>query len=120
MTHLELLRTITALVRSAGPAAALEALREQQPTIPVPGGDAHPGYHETLATFHVWAVHRLVEAGLSDVAVVWHPLTDARSALAWWDPATLRSDAARRWFVASTLAEPWEPVPAPAGRLVAA
>lgn len=116
MTHVDLLRTITALVRDAGPAAALDSLRRDRPSIPVPGVavgvDAPPaGYHHTLAVFHVWAVDRLVSAGLSDLAVLWHPLTHPESPLSWWDAATLTSDAARGEFVASTRATPGEPTP---------
>jgi hypothetical protein len=53
-------------------------------------------HHETLAVFHVWAVDRLLAAGLSDTAVLWHPLTDERSPLTWWDLGTLRSSARTR------------------------
>ena len=71
----------------------------------------------------MWAVDRLVQAGLSDLAILWHPLTDDRSPLAWWDDATLASRAARDSFVPSTSAAAWEPQPqpiVPAGVLVAA
>jgi hypothetical protein len=37
----------------------------------------------------VWAVDRLVAAGLDDFHVMWHPLTDARSIRSWWDDTTL-------------------------------
>ena len=114
MTHVDLLRTITALVRDAGPAAALDTLRRDRPSIPVPGvagGAPTVGYHHTLAVFHVWAVDRLVSAGLSDLAVLWHPLTHPESPLSWWDAATLASDEARDGFVASTRATPGEPTP---------
>jgi hypothetical protein len=120
MAHLDLLRTVTALVRSVGPAAALDTLRAEQTTIPVPGADAAPGHHETLAVFHVWAVDRLVGAGLSDLAVLWHPLTDERSPLVWWDHSTLASPAARHGFVPSTLARPGEPAPLEPVALLAA
>lgn len=122
ITHVDLLRTITALVREAGPAVALDALRRDRPTIPVPGDrlDATPGYHHTLAVFHVWAVDRLVSAGLSDLAVLWHPLTHEESPLMWWDAATLGSAAAREGFVASTEAESFEPTPVEPQLLLAA
>jgi hypothetical protein len=127
MDHVELLRTLTTAVRDAGPVAALDALRDARPSL-VPAKldhvletDAHDGYHETLATFWVWAVDRLVQAGLSDVAILWHPLTDDRSPHVWWDEATLGSRKARESFVASTTAEPWEPQPSlPTAALVAA
>jgi hypothetical protein len=115
MTHVDLLRTITALVRDAGPAAALDTLRRDRPAITVPGpvsgAATAAGYHDTLAVFHVWAVDRLLSAGLSDLAVLWHPLTHPESPLAWWDASTLASDAARDRFVASTEAAVGEPAP---------
>jgi hypothetical protein len=121
-SHVDLLRTITALVRDAGPAAALDALRRDEPTIPVPGDrlDATPGYHDTLAVFHVWAVDRLLSAGLSDLAVLWHPLTHQDSPLMWWDVATLASTEARQGFVASTIAASFEPMPSEPRVLLAA
>lgn len=122
MTHVDLLRTITALVRDAGPAAALDTLRRDRPSITVPGlrpaGVA--GYHDTLAVFHVWAVDRLLSAGLSDLAVLWHPLTHPESPLSWWDAATLASDEARDGFVASTRARAGEPAPFEPQALLAA
>lgn len=122
MTHVDLLRTITALVRDAGPAAALDTLRRDRPSITVPGlrsADA-AGYHDTLAVFHVWAVDRLVSAGLSDLAVLWHPLTHPESPLAWWDAATLASTEAREGFVSSTCARAGEPAPFEPQSLLAA
>ncbi len=127
MEHVELLRTLTALVRGAGPVAALDALRTARPALVpakidgVAADEAHDGYNETLAVFYVWAVDRLVQAGLSDIAILWHPLTDARSPMAWWDEATLGSIDAREHFVASTSAAEWEPQPTvPVAGLVAA
>ncbi len=117
MEHVELLRMLTALVRDAGPSAALDELRSGRPALVpakldhVAADQLHDGYHETLAVFYVWAVDRLVQAGLSDLAILWHPLTDARSPLAWWDEATLDSAEARDRFVASTTAAAWEPQP---------
>jgi hypothetical protein len=127
MTHVEFLRTLTALVRDAGPAGALDELRASRPVL-VPAkvdhvhpSAAHDGYHETLAVFYVWAVDRLVQAGLSDLAILWHPLVDDRSPLAWWDESTLASAPAREQFVASTTAAAWEPMPMlPAAVLIAA
>lgn len=117
MEHVELLRTITALVRDAGPAAALDELRATRPALVparldhAPAHELHDGFHDTLAVFYVWAVDRLVQAGLSDTAILWHPLTDVRSPSAWWDEATLASSTARESFVPSTSAESWEPAP---------
>jgi hypothetical protein len=124
--HVELLRTITAIVRDQGPASGLDTLRRARPAL-VPAKvdhivdhDAHDGYHHTLAVFYVWAVDRLVEAGLNDVAILWHPLTDPRSPWSWWDEQTLASSAARNGFVASTTAAAWEPAPFEPAVLIAA
>jgi hypothetical protein len=88
MTHVELITSLTHRVRHAGAAVALDELRASRPAIVGPSGTV--GYHDTLAVFSVWAVDRLVAAGLDDVHVLWHPLTDVRSPLSWWDEATLR------------------------------
>lgn len=122
MQHVDLLRTITALVRDAGPAAALDTLRRDRPVIAVPGDrlDPTPGYHDTLAVFHVWAVDRLVSAGLSDLAVLWHPLTHVESPLMWWDAVTLWTTEAREGFVPATAGEAWEPTPVEPRVLLAA
>jgi hypothetical protein len=105
MTHIDLISTITRLVRGVGASGAIHHLRVTRPAID--GGR----YHDTLAVFYVWAVDRLVSAGLSDTAVLWHPLTDNRSPLAWWDVETLLGDDAARRFVPSTRALPNEPQP---------
>ncbi len=106
LTHTVLVQHVLRLVRDLGPASALVELRRTRPPV-----DAD-GYHDTLAVYLVWAVERLVEAGLSDAGVLWHPLTDHRSPLSWWDAATLASGAARTGFVPPTLGEDWEPRPA--------
>lgn len=119
MTHLDLLTTIAARVREDGAAAALASLRAERPHLTAADLTVVP-FHDTLAVFYVWAVDRLVEAGLDDVHVLWHPLTDPRSALAWWDEATLTSSAAAAHFVPSTLVLPGEPAPTEARELLAA
>lgn len=106
LTHTVFVQHVLRLVRDLGPAGALVELRRTRP--PLDADD----YHDTLAVYLVWAVERLVEAGLSDAGVLWHPLADVRSALAWWDAATLASSAARTGFVPPTLGEDWEPRPA--------
>jgi hypothetical protein len=105
MTHVELISTVTRAVRARGAATALAELRATRPAFTA------VGYHDTAAVFAVWAGERLVAAGLSDRQIVWHPLTDARSVLAWWDEATLTSDAARVGFVPSTRAVLGDPLP---------
>lgn len=111
MESTELIRTITSVIRQAGPAAALASLRDTRPDLTPCSPVAGDGYHDTIAVFYVWAVDRLVDAGLSDSAILWHPLIDVRSPLSWWDEATLVSVEARARFVGSTLAAAWEPSP---------
>lgn len=116
MSHIEFISSLTRSVRTNGSVAALDELRATRP------GFASGGvYHETAAVFFVWAVDRLVHAGLSDVGVLWHPLTAASSPRSWWDRHTMVSSAAREGFVASTLAHADEPQPSlPTRNLVAA
>jgi hypothetical protein len=114
MTHHEFISTLTRLVRGHGAAAALAELRTTRPDITV------SGYHDTLAVFAVWAVDRLVTAGLTDTRILWHPLSQLESAAAWWDLPTLASDAARDGFVPSTLARGADPRPIEPNALLAA
>ena len=105
LSHLELTTMVTHLVRTRGAAEALTELRRLRPSL------CSHGYHDTLAVFAVWAVERLVEADVGDTRILWHPLTDLRSAEAWWDAGTLAGTEAHAGFVASTRALPSEPVP---------
>ena len=104
--HLEFIAALVRSLRADGASATLTELRSARPSI------TSAGYHDTAAVFYVWAVGRLVDAGLSDAQILWHPLVDARSIGCWWDAATLRGESARRRFVPSTLATPSEPAPA--------
>ena len=114
MTHTEFLCSILRSVRADGAAATLHAVRAERPAF------FRGGYHDTRATFFVWAVERLVAGGLSDIGVVWHPLTDEESVLAWWTAATLSTDVARDSFVPAELALAHEPQPVDVDVLVAA
>lgn len=114
MSHVDVLRTITTQVREQGAASALDHLRATRPAL-IAGE-----YHDTRAVFLVWAVERLVDSGLSDMAVLWHPLTDARSIEAWYDWSVLQSVAAREGFVPATLALLGEPEPTEPRALAAA
>lgn len=118
MTHAELITTLAGRIREAGPEIALGELRAAHAPICDPDGVVAP--HDTLAVFYVWAVDRLIAGGLSDLEILWHPLVDTRSPRAWWDDATLHSDAAHRSFVPSTLARPGEPAPIELRSLAAA
>ncbi len=119
MTHVDFITSIARTVREAGSAAALEALREAHADMPGTG-PALIAYHDTLAVFYVWAVDRLIDAGLSDSRILWHPLTDPLTPLSWWDAATLASHDARDHFVPSTRALPGEPAPCETQLLIAA
>jgi hypothetical protein len=117
--HLEFVAEVVALMHRVGAADALVTLRQERPAFHVSADG--PAYHDTRAVFTVWAVDRLVKAGLSPRAVLWHPLVHADSAHAWWTAAVLESDAAADSFVASDLVLPGEPEPHEPGRdLVAA
>ncbi len=112
MTNVEFIRLLTQSVRAVGAAATLDELRRTRPAF------TDGAYHDTLAVFGVWAVERLIDAGLTDVAILWHPLTDRRSPLAWWDAKTLAGTAARTSFVPSTRALAHEPQPSEPRTLV--
>jgi hypothetical protein len=114
MTHGELISSLTRSIRTVGAAAALDDLRRTRPAI------HDGGYHDTLAVFYVWGVDRLLAGGLGELGVLWHPLTQPRSALSWWHAAHLFADEAREHFVPSTLARAGEPRPAEPATLVAA
>jgi hypothetical protein len=118
MTHVEFITSLTHRVRHAGAAVALDEMRATRPAITHPARTA--AYHDTLAVFYVWAVDRLVAAGLTDVQILWHPLTDVVSPRSWWDEATLASTEAAEHFVPSTLAGAGEPTPVEARELAAA
>jgi hypothetical protein len=105
MTHAQFIAQLTQQVRGHGAVTVLANLRATRPALTT------VGYHDTAAVFSVWAVDRLVAAGLSDFQVMWHPLTDARSIRSWWDDTTLASTAARDGFVPSTLARPGDVCP---------
>jgi hypothetical protein len=98
MSHVEYLQTLIQAVRQDGAAAALD----QQ---------LAAGLHHTKSSYFVWAVDRLVDAGLSDIEIIWHPLVDAHSPLAWYSEDVLSSEAARTGFVVADRALPSEPQP---------
>ncbi|MCB9381405.1 MAG: hypothetical protein H6513_12025 [Acidimicrobiaceae bacterium] len=114
MTHHEFLRSLLVSIRERGAAATLDQVRADRPRF----HDGH--YHDTRAVFFVWAVDRLVTADLSDMGVLWHPLLDADSPLAWWPVGILESAAAHEHFIPSTEALPHEPQPVEPRTLVAA
>lgn len=113
--HLDLVGTLADNIRLVGAAETLAVLRDERPAI-------HDGeYHDTRAVFFVWAVDRLLAAGLTPTALLWHPLVHADSPLAWWSADVLESPVATHGFVAPTGLLPGEPMPCePAAALVAA
>ena len=110
MTHLDFIASTTARMRAVGPIAVLDEIR----------ATAGADHHDTIVVFYVWAIDRLLSAGLSDMAVLWHPLTDARSPRSWYDAATLDSIEARAHFVPATLSVAGEPTPVEPDLLLAA
>jgi len=104
-THEGHLLACISLVRRLGPVEALAALRAAIPPYNESTGVANTptgGYHDTITAYFVWAVHRLLEAGESTTAIMWHPLCDRDALLHWWDRTTLMSPAARAHWVAPT------------------
>lgn len=114
MTHSQFISSLLHSVRSVGAAATLDEVRASRPRF----DRGH--YHDTRAVFFVWAVDRLVSADLSDMGVLWHPLVDEQSPLAWWAVGVLESVEAAERFVPSTEALPGEPQPVEPAALVAA
>lgn len=105
MTHHQFLTLVLRTVREHGAAATLDRLQQERPRFD------RGNYHHTRAVFFVWAVDRLVQSGLSDIGVLWHPLVDERSPLVWWHAGVLESALAHDHFVPSTEALPGEPQP---------
>jgi hypothetical protein len=104
--HSHFVASLVDLVRSEGASDALATVRADRPAF------ADGAYHDTRAVFFVWAVDRLVSAGLTRTQVLWHPLVHADSPLAWWPTEVLDSSAARHGFVAPTGLADGEPAPA--------
>ena len=110
-THVTLdLHGLLASVRARGAAATLLALDTERPAFHLLA-DGSAVYHHTEASFIVWAIDRLVDAGLSDMGVLWHPLVQLESARAWWTDEVLASDAAIDGVVPSDKALAHEPQP---------
>jgi hypothetical protein len=105
------------LVRRHGVVGARRRLRGVTARLGVPatGRGARDGHHETLVVFYVWAVARLLSAGLDLRRVLWHPLTGARAPLAWYEVDTLRRPDARAFFVSPDRALPGDPSPSSLG-----
>jgi hypothetical protein len=104
--HSHFVASLVDLVSSEGAEAALATVRDEHPAF----ADGH--YHDTRAVFFVWAVDRLVAAGLTRTQVLWHPLVHADSPRAWWSDEVLESSVARHGFVAPTGLAAGEPTPA--------
>lgn len=114
-SHTSFVGGLVDLVREHGAAAALTALRAERPAL------RDGRYHDTEAVFFVWAVERLLDAGLTRTAVLWHPLVHADSPAAWWSTEVLDSAEAFDHFVVPTGLAAGEPCPLePRDHLVAA
>lgn len=112
-THEGHVLACVALVRTGGPVDALATLRAAIPPYNEATGVANTatgGYHDTLTVYYVWAVHRLVAAGL-DTAVVLLDESVARDGpLAWWPRDVLMSTRARSaWLPPTVVPEGWDP-----------
>jgi hypothetical protein len=114
MTHAAFLTSLTRSVRDRGAVAALDNLRADRADI------AGQPYHETLAVYYVWAVERLIDGGLGDIAILWHPLVESSSVQAWYPSELLASATARTSFVPSPMALDHEPQPVMPRHAVAA
>lgn len=103
--HLDLVAEVVELVRRHGAGTALETLRRDRPAI------TGAGYHDTRAVFCVWAVDRLLTAGLTTPSLLWHPLLHEDSVYAWWSADVVDSVAAAEHFVPADRVLPGEPTP---------
>ena len=106
-THEGHLLACVSLVRSHGPADALRILREAIPRYNEATGVANTtttGYHDTITVYFVWAIDRLIDAGLPTAEIVADDSVERTALLAWWDRETLMSPPARAAWVEPTLA----------------
>jgi hypothetical protein len=102
-SHRDLTLATAALIRRHGAAEALAILRLTLGAV--------AGYHDTRTVFTVWAVDRLLRAGLGCTELLWHPLTCGGAEAAWWDSETLAGVEAARRFVVPTQFRAGDPVP---------
>lgn len=110
--HWDVLFAAIHLVRTRGVDEATAALTAALSRSGHPAtGTARRG-HATLTAFTVWAVDRLLAAGLDTIGVLWHPLCRPDAALTWYERATLATDAAHDGFVVADRALPTDPQPA--------
>ena len=76
------------LVRGHGAAGALRLLRDAIPPYNVSTGVTNTTtsrYHDTITVYYVWAIHRLLAAGLTAAEILADPLVGRTAALAFWD-----------------------------------
>lgn len=88
-------------MRGHGAAGALRLLRDAIPPYNVSTGVANTTtsrYHDTITVYYVWAIHRLLAAGLTAAEILADPLVGRTAALIFWDRDVLMSPTARaRW-----------------------
>ena len=105
-THEAHVTAAIALVRRTGPRRALRLFGRLIPRLNrahgTPNSDTS-GYHATLTAYYVHAVGALVAAGLTDDAILDHPIASREAPLRHWRRETLFSVAARRGEIAPDL-----------------
>lgn len=97
-THEGHLLACMSLVRRHGAAEALRLLRGAIPPYNDSTGVANTstgGYHDTITVYYVWAVDRLLAAGLTAAEILADPLVERTAALVFWDREVLMSPLAR-------------------------
>lgn len=116
-THEAHLLACVSLIRRHGPARALDLLRAGIPPYNEATGVQNTptaGYHDTITVYFVWAIDRLLAAGLGTADVLHAPQVERTAMFAWWDRDTLMSPAARAGWVPPNRADaPDAPRPAP-------
>jgi len=113
-THEGHLLACIALVRRHGAADALRFLRGAIPLYNEATGVANTldsGYHDTITVYFVWAIDRLLTAGVTTPAIVSDPSVERTALLGWWDRDTLMSRAARAAWLAPTGGDNAGPIP---------
>ncbi len=113
-THEGHLLACASLVRRRGAPEALVILRRSIPPYNEATGVSNTpagGYHDTITVYYTWAIGQLVEAGLSNPAIIGHPDCTREALLGWWDRETLMSSNARARFVAPNLVGDGRPAP---------
>lgn len=112
-THEAHVLACIAIVRDRGAAEALAMLRTAIPRYNESTGVANTptsGYHDTITVYYVWAVDRLLRAGLDAATILADPTIEREGPLQWWDRDELMSERARRsWLAPTRVPAGWDP-----------